>query len=42
MMFLHVSLLVFVMLIRHANKHEELKESKYELANQIVLKSGVK
>ena len=30
------------MLIRHANKHEELKESKYELASQIVLKGGVK
>ena len=34
--------LVFVMLIRHANKHEELKESKYELASQVVLKGGVK
>ena len=30
------------MLVRHANKHDELKESKYELASQIVLKSGVK
>ena len=28
MMFLHDSLLVFVMLIRHADEHGELKESK--------------
>ena len=28
MMFLHDLLLVFVMLIRHADKHGELKESK--------------